>query len=52
MRFDFSFLSHYILVGKPVVKGSLGRPRQRWEDNIELNANPLISSGICMCYLI
>jgi len=26
---------HRILVGKPEGKRSLGRPRRRWEDNIE-----------------
>ena len=24
---------HRVLVGKPEVKGPLGRPRSRWEDN-------------------
>jgi hypothetical protein len=26
-----------VLVGKPEVKRSLGRPRRRWEDNIKMN---------------
>jgi hypothetical protein len=25
------------LVGKPAGKGSLGRPRLRWEDNVEID---------------
>jgi hypothetical protein len=25
------------LVGKPEGRGSLGRPRRRWEDNIKMN---------------
>ena len=25
-----------ILTGKPTVKGPLGRPRRRWEDNIRM----------------
>ena len=27
---------HRVLVGKPVGKRSLGRPRLRWEDNIKM----------------
>jgi len=26
-----------VLVGKPVGKGPLGRPRRRWEDNIKMD---------------
>ena len=26
-----------VLVGKPEVKGSVGRPRRRWEDNIKMD---------------
>ena len=26
-----------VLVGKPEGKGSLGRPRLRWQDNIKIN---------------
>jgi hypothetical protein len=26
-----------VLVGKPEVKGSLGRPRHRWEDEIRMD---------------
>ena len=26
-----------VLVGKPEGKGPLGRPRRRWEDNIEMD---------------
>jgi hypothetical protein len=29
--------SYRILVGKPEVKGPLGRPRCRWEDNIRMD---------------
>jgi hypothetical protein len=25
-----------IVIGKPIGKGSLGRPRRRWEDNIRM----------------
>jgi hypothetical protein len=28
---------HRVLVGKPVGKGPLGRPRLRWEDNIKMD---------------
>jgi hypothetical protein len=28
---------HRVLVGKPVVKRPLGRPRRRWEDNIKID---------------
>ena len=28
---------HRILVGKPVGKRPLGRPRRRWEDNIKMD---------------
>jgi len=28
---------HWVLVGKPEVKRSLGRPRHRWEDNIKMD---------------
>jgi hypothetical protein len=27
---------HRVLVGKPVGKRPLGRPRRRWEDNIKM----------------
>jgi hypothetical protein len=27
---------HRVLVGKPVEKRPLGRPRRRWEDNIKI----------------
>jgi len=29
--------AHRVLVGKPEGKGSLGRPRCRWEDNIKMD---------------
>jgi hypothetical protein len=28
---------HRVLVGKPVAKRPLGRPRRRWEDNIKMD---------------
>ena len=28
---------HKVLVGKPEGKSPLGRPRRRWEDNIEMD---------------
>jgi hypothetical protein len=28
---------HRVLVGKPEVKRSLGRPRRRWKDNIKMD---------------
>ena len=28
---------HRVLVGKPVRKRPLGRPRRRWEDNIKMD---------------
>jgi hypothetical protein len=28
---------HMVLVGKPVGKRPLGRPRHRWEDNIKMD---------------
>jgi hypothetical protein len=29
--------AHWLLVGKPDVKSSLGRPRRGWEDNIKMD---------------
>jgi hypothetical protein len=29
--------AHRVLEGRPDIKGPLGRPRHRWEDNIKLN---------------
>jgi hypothetical protein len=29
--------AYRMLVGKPDVKGPLGRPRHRWKDNIKIN---------------
>jgi hypothetical protein len=28
---------HRVLVGKPEGKSSMGKPRRRWEDNIEID---------------
>jgi hypothetical protein len=35
-----------ILVGKPVEKGTLGRPRRRWEDNIKIDLQEVGCGGI------
>jgi hypothetical protein len=31
-----------VLVGKPEGKRSLGRPRRRWEDDIEMNIQEVV----------
>ena len=36
---------HRVLVGKPEVKRSLGRPRRRWEDNIKLDLQEVGGGG-------
>jgi hypothetical protein len=33
------------LVGRPEVKGPLGRPRRRWEDNIKLDIREIGIDG-------
>ena len=35
-----------VLVGKPEGKGPFGRPRLRWEDNIEMNLQELGCRGM------
>ena len=32
-----------ILTGKPIGKRPLGRPRQRWEDNIRMDLEEIVS---------
>jgi hypothetical protein len=34
--------SYKILVGKPEGKRPLGRPRRRWEDNIEMDLSEIV----------
>jgi hypothetical protein len=34
-----------VLVGKPEIKGPLGRPRRRWEDNIKLDLREIRIDG-------
>ena len=34
-----------VLVGKPVVKRPLGRPRRRWEDNIKIDLQEVVGGG-------
>ena len=36
---------HRVLVGKPEGKRSLGRPRRRWEDNIEMDIQEVGGGG-------
>jgi hypothetical protein len=38
--------AYRILVGKPVGKRSLGRPRRRWVDNIEMNLREIGWDGV------
>jgi len=35
-----------VLVGKPVGKKTLGRPRRRWEDNIKMGLQEVGCGGI------
>jgi hypothetical protein len=35
-----------VLVGRPEGKGPLGRPRHRWEDNIELDSREIGINGV------
>ena len=37
---------YWVLVGKPVRKRPLGRPRHRWEDNIKMD---LVCVCVCLC---
>ena len=36
---------HRVVVGKPEGKRPLGRPRRRWEDNIEMDLREVGGSG-------
>jgi hypothetical protein len=36
---------YWVLVGRPEGKGSLGRSRHRWEDNIKLNLMEIGTDG-------
>ena len=36
---------HRVLVGKPEGKRSLGRPRRRWKDNIEMDVQEVGGGG-------
>ena len=36
---------HRVLVGKPEGKRSLGRPRRRWEDNINMDLQEVGGGG-------
>jgi hypothetical protein len=38
--------AYKILVGKPEAKGSLGRPRRRWEDNIIMDLREIGWGGL------
>jgi hypothetical protein len=38
--------THNILVGKREEKGSLGRPRHRWEDNIRMDLREIRLEGV------
>jgi len=35
-----------VLVGKPEGKGSLGRPRRRWKDNIKMDLQEVGCGGV------
>ena len=37
---------HKVLVGKPEGKRPLGRPRRRWEDNIEMDLQEVRCGGM------
>jgi len=36
---------HTVLVGKPEEKRPLGKPRRRWEDNIKMELQEVLSIG-------
>jgi len=36
---------HRVLVGKPVEKRQLGRPRRRWEDSIKMEIQEVVGGG-------
>ena len=35
-----------VLVGKPVGKRPLGRPKRRWEDNINMDLQEMVCGGV------
>jgi hypothetical protein len=37
---------YWVLVGKPVGKRTLGRPRRRWEDNIKMDLKEVGCGGM------
>jgi hypothetical protein len=41
-----SYVVYRVLVGKPEEKRPLGRPRRRWEDNIEIDLQELGCRGM------
>ena len=41
-RMEKSRSVYRVLVGKPEVKISLGRPRHRWEDNIKMDLREVV----------
>jgi len=38
--------AYWVLVGKPVIKRPLGRPRLRWEDNIKMDRQEVLLGGM------
>jgi hypothetical protein len=44
--------AYRILIGKPEVKRSLGRPRRRWEDNIKMDLTETRWDGVVWTGLI
>jgi hypothetical protein len=38
--------AHRLLVGKPVVKRPIGRPRRKWMDNIRMNLGEKCWGGV------
>ena len=36
---------HRVLVGKPEGRGTLGRPRRIWEDNVEMDLHQEVGLG-------
>jgi hypothetical protein len=41
-----------VLVGRPEVKRSLGRPRRRWEDNIKMDFREIETYGVNWIQLV
>ena len=44
--------AYQVLVGRPEGKSSLGRPRHRWEDNIETNLKKIRWEGVANLILL